>query len=326
MFLPLCLQKAIEEELMCFRAQDVIQAQKELSCAYRLHSEKIASKPAAFSPFLISRNLMRAAYVAARMPATFAAIAYCLSEICARAPFLSPQSLLDVGAGPGTSLWAALEVFPRLQKISLVEKDEAMMVLGKKFLTKTHHPSLEWLSLDLEKSPSFTSHDLVVCSYSLGELSAEAREEVVERAFAAAGQILLIIEPGTPAGFQRIVQMRDWLIRLGAHLVAPCPHALPCPLQGRDWCHFSARVERSALHRKVKEASLGYEDEKFSYLIVSKEPISLAASRVVRHPVKRSGHVRLTLCTSLGIEERVVSKKHGDLYKKARSIEWGDAF
>ena len=37
----------------------------------------------------------------------------------------------------------------------------------------------------------------------------------------------------------------------GANILAPCPHARPCPLAAPDWCHFSARVARSRLHREA---------------------------------------------------------------------------
>ena len=265
MRLPLLLQQAIEEEAALFNNQDLIRARKDLSTSYRTHFQE-RTKPH------MSHANERGSYLVSRMPATYAAIFFVLRELCQRVPSLKVESLLDLGAGPGTSLWCAKEFFPQLQKAVLVERDAAMISLGKKLLSHASFPKTEWLIADLEKTSSFLPHDLTICSYSLGELSLERAKEVCLSAFRSSKQMLVIIEPGTPRGFERILQMRRQLLSSGSHMVAPCPHALACPLKEGDWCHFSVRVVRSALHRRVKEASLGYEDEKFSYLIVSQSP------------------------------------------------------
>ena len=59
----------------------------------------------------------------------------------------------------------------------------------------------------------------------------------------------------------------------------------------RDWCHFAARVNRSALHRRLKEGQLGYEDEKYSYVAAAATGhlARPASGRIVRHPVFRKG-------------------------------------
>jgi len=135
--------------------------------------------------------------------------------------------------------------------------------------------------------------------------------------------VLVVIEPGTMKGSAHIRAVRQQLLDLGGQLIAPCPHKLACP---SDWCHFAARVERTRLHRQIKGGALGYEDEKFSYVIAAKEGAFACENRVVRHPIKGSGHVKLTLCTQDGKwEERIVSKKHGPLYRQARDADWGDS-
>jgi ribosomal protein RSM22 (predicted rRNA methylase) len=94
----------------------------------------------------------------------------------------------------------------------------------------------------------------------------------------------------------------------------------------RDWCHFAQRVERSAQHRKLKGAALGYEDEKFSYVIASRSSFPPVAARIVRHPQKHSGHVGLTLCGRLGLETRTVTRSDTQNYKLARQAQWGEAW
>ena len=110
-------------------------------------------------------------------------------------------------------------------------------------------------------------------------------------------------------------------------MAAPCPHALACPMVGGDWCHFAARLERTALHRKLKGGSLGYEDEKFSYVAFSKEVVELPPSRILSEPARHSGHVSLKLCTKAeGLQQPIISKKQGELYKQSRKAAWGDPF
>ncbi len=163
-------------------------------------------------------------------------------------------------------------------------------------------------------------------SYVLGELTPDARRAVVAEA-ARAGQAVVLIEPGTPEGYLRIREARDQLIGAGLHVAAPCPHDGTCPIEvGRDWCHFSARVSRSSLHRQVKGGSLPYEDEKFSYVAATRFPAEPAASRITRKPQIRKGLVLLDLCgpEGEGLTRSTVTKRHGDLYKAARDAEWGE--
>ena len=65
------------------------------------------------------------AYAFTRLPATYAAaiaVFNALREVCD----LEPQSLLDIGAGPGTAAFAAAEAFGSLTSIRLVESNAEM--------------------------------------------------------------------------------------------------------------------------------------------------------------------------------------------------------
>lgn len=309
------LNQAIEEEVSL--NSDLVQSRKEVTNAYRSHTSQ-GKNP------IIKSHSGRLSYLATRMPATYAALCFVFSELSKRTSPSSIKSMLDIGSGPGTSLWAGREFFPNLQKATLIERDRQMAELGEKLFSKATFPPHEWLLVDMEKA-SFAPHDLVICSYSLCELSSEKAKEVCLSAFVATEQYLVIIEPGTPTGYRQILALRKELLKAKVHMVAPCPHYLPCPLGKADWCHFSTRVARTSLHRRAKESVLGYEDEKFSYLIVSKFPHPLPEARILRQPQKRSGHVRLSLCTQKGLEERVISKKNKDLYKKAKDLGWGNS-
>ncbi|GAA0396854.1 small ribosomal subunit Rsm22 family protein [Microbispora corallina] len=167
--------------------------------------------------------------------------------------------------------------------------------------------------------------DLVTMAYVLGELPPDARDRAIRR-FAAGAGTVVVVEPGTPAGHARITAARDTLLALGMTTLAPCPHDAACPIvPGRDWCHFSVRLPRTPLHRRIKRASLGFEDEKFSYVVASRERRIPVGDRIVRHPAKRDGMVRLRLCVGDGdLRDEIVSRRDRNAYRAARDAAWGD--
>ncbi len=183
-----------------------------------------------------------------------------------------------------------------------------------------------WLDADLSHPTAFEEHDLVVISYAIGELSTRSVTRLISSAWEAA-RVLVIVEPGTPKGFGHVLDVRNAMISAGAKLIAPCPHHEECPLAAAgDWCHFAERVERSAIHRRVKSAALGYEDEKFSYVVAAKDPVVRPAARVVRHPQVHGGHMQLTLCTAKGLQQATITRSQKALYRAARKARWGDAW
>lgn len=267
--------------------------------------------------------------IISRLPATYAAIHQVLIAVKKRKPDLKIRSLLDLGAGPGTAMWAAMECFPELEKVTLIEKDPALAQLGKRLAANEEHQACRtatWNLADLEQTTDFSKHDLVIFSYSIGEISPSTLPDLINSGWQAAEQLFVIIEPGTPVGFERIRTIRKQLIDIGGHLIAPCPHQGTCPMTDGDWCHFAARVERSSIHRQLKSGILGHEDEKFSYMAATKIPYPLPSSRVIRHPLQRSGHTILTLCTNQGLQRATISKRTPEAYKQARKVEWGSTF
>lgn len=295
--------KKVEEILANASPSVLRRAQSVLSASYK---EKNSSES------IFSDEAKRLAYLATRFPATFAAVQSVLQNV----GFF--DTLLDLGAGPATATLAAIDLIPTVCA-TLVEKSKEAIALGKQLL-EGH----KWIASDMRDLKEFPKADLCILSYSLGEIKPFA--SFLDRLWNADIQTIAIIEPGTPAGYQTILEARSLFLEKGASIVAPCPHAKECPLKGNNWCHFSVRLERSKLHRFLKEGTLGYEDEKFSYLIVTKKPSSpVKGSRILRHPFKGSGFVRFNLCTEEGTNvERVVSRKDKELYRKSRDAEWGD--
>jgi ribosomal protein RSM22 (predicted rRNA methylase) len=74
----------------------------------------------------------------------------------------------------------------------------------------------------------------------------------------------------------------------------------------------------------LKKAELSYEDEKYSYLIFSREPLPAALSRIIRRPQINAGFVKLTLCGANEITQETFTKRDKATFKAARKIHWGD--
>src|SRR6185503_16504796 len=148
-------------------------------------------------------------------------------------------------------------------------------------------------------------------------------EHMVQKLWQAAQVVLIVIEPGTPRGFAAVRGIRDELLAAGAHMVAPCPAETPCPMADPDWCHFAARVERSSLQRRIKEGDLGFEDEKFSYVALAREPVALARARIVARPRHQPGLIVLETCTREGLGTERVTKRNREAYREARKAHWG---
>lgn len=264
-----------------------------------------------------------AAYLLSRLPATFSV---CMN-IFSQDDFLDCKSLLDIGSGPGTVVFACLELIDSIQKISIVERESLFIKKFKQIAEASNNSILKNTNifnknaLDID---DLDNHDLVTCSYVLNELSSDQQLNLVNKIFNKANKYIVLIEPGTPVGYKNIIAARNELLKLNCNIIAPCTHNNKCPLPADDWCHFKQRLERSSYQRVLKNAQESYEDEKFSYLIVSKNSVytNLGLKRIIRHPQIHKGHIDFKLCSNKGIEEITISKKD-DNYKASKKKEWG---
>lgn len=264
-------------------------------------------------------------YLAARLPATFAAIDHALAAAASAVPGFQPRRLLDAGAGPGTVRWAAAQRFASLEQVVEVEASASFRAVAGRLAEGQPLPPVERLALTLPTLPAAAQpFDLVVVSYVLGELPPETVEPLALALWERCGGVLVLVEPGTPAGFERLRRVRTRLVEAGAAILAPCPHAGSCPVVAPDWCHVAVRVERSRLHRRAKDASVPWEDEKLAYLVMGREAGLPAAARVIAPPRGAGGRIALRLCTPHGVTERVVTRRDGSALARARRLGWGD--
>lgn len=266
------------------------------------------------------------AYILYRMPATYGATFSALARLKEVCGSFSPSTMLDLGSGPGTAIIAAMENFPSLAKAEGIEKDEQFCELFSSYCHLLEGCETKIRRADLAKVSSLENPvDLMTAAYSCGELSKDLRSTWLKMA-SLHSKAIVIVEPGTPAGWKCILECREILQSHQMVVVAPCPHNNACPRVGTtSWCHMSVRLPRTSVHRRIKGGTLGYEDEKFTYLVAVHADVARPFGRIIRAPCHRSGHTHLTLCTRSGeVKETVVSRKHKEIYPFVKRAKWGD--
>ena len=313
------LRKALDAAVEGVPFRELRDAARRLSDVYRAGGHAATVHGA-------STPLGALAYAVTRMPATLAAARAVFRELRARTGDMPVTTLLDLGAGPATTLWAAAYELPGLRGATLVEPSRVMTTLAQQLLVGTSVLARVETTWQVEPSPvtpTDPSHDLVISGYVLTELDISERAQVVAHAWQACRQAVVVILPGSVAGFRVMLDARRQLLELGATVIAPCPHADSCPLPDDDWCHFGARLSRSSLHRRLKGGALPFEDEKFSYLVATRDVGAPAKARVLRRPVMTNRRVALKLCGGDGLRDETVTRSHREAYRVARKVGWG---
>ncbi|MGL5784297.1 MAG: small ribosomal subunit Rsm22 family protein [Alphaproteobacteria bacterium] len=275
------------------------------------------------------------AYLTVRLPATYAVLRTVLKKLKLFKGEDDPfKTLLDVGTGPGTALWAYQETFQGLEIFTGIDQSATFLRHAKKLLEPfSSHcvVTLEQRNFLKKGSAPLVPHELVILSYILNELSLEAAKSALTEAWRLSTSTLVLVEPGTSKSFKKFLEWREHLIHLGAFIWAPCPHLKACPLAPHptDWCHVHVRLPRSRRHQSIKQGTLAWEDESYLYLIASKTPCPQTGwSRVLHTPQKNPAHLRLSLCQPDGTydEQTLTKKKDVSRYQQARKVKWGDCW
>ena len=220
--LPPTLLAGIDELTRNVGRKELEQSARALSDAYRTGGTT-ASRA-------VRTTAEVAAYLVTRAPATYAAAAEVFRQTCAARPSFAPSSLLDLGAGPGVAAWAAIEAWPGIATASLVEAEVEMVRAGRSLAAHGTGAlrAAAWTVTDAGDVGS--EADLVVASYVLGELGPGSLVSFIHNAWARTADTLVIVEPGTTAGYERVLAARAAVIGAGGTTLAPCPHDTPCPL------------------------------------------------------------------------------------------------
>ncbi len=346
MNIPFEMQEAIEkliEERSISKIRDCVS-----SVCERYNNESGRGKT------LVKNEEEAVSYAISRMPGTFGAVKSTIKAFkealeghfgndAGGETEIGFQSLADIGSGTGAAVWAAASEFD-FEKITCFERESSMIEIGKHMLSYGEDvmKNAEWVQGDAVKGKDggFKA-DLVTASYIMNELKQEDRNGFLKMLWDTAEKAIILIEPGTKAGFQNVLSAREFFVKNGASVVAPCTFSTECPLTKDDWCHFSCRMQRSRVQKFVKGGDAPYEDEKFSYIAVLKTCLGEEISgtdgmkrtncigndaRIIRHPITNKGCIELKLCSERGIEDVKVTSRDKAQFKAARKAEWGDGW
>ena len=300
-----------------------------------------------------------------------------LHEVRRRLPAASFSRALDFGAGLTPLSWALHTLWDDDDdvpaEVVAVEPNQRLRELGAR-LTLDGGLPVRWTGVMPKIEPEQSPFDLVCSAYALAPLTSAAQARAVSELWErlAPGGLMMMIEPATAEGFATILAARELLAAplpgggadaaAAAQIIAPCPHALECPLvpgEGKvlPWlrrerqprsavCHSTQRVHESSvrnyLSRKRRKGNERRQHtESFCYLVVRRptpEETNAAAaagaaregwSRILRPPRKRRGHVLIDLCQPSGeAVSGFISQSKADPwhYRYARRSRQGDTW
>lgn len=302
---------------------------KELvSHAQKIH-ERYTVRDKEGSHFLHDREDVMA-YLGMRAPATYAQIYGALLQIQSVLPSFQPKSLLDIGSGPGTALWAAKTLWPTLTKATCIDQEKHFIAVGKEIAEKSHlSMEVSWTQKDIMLT-TVTNHDLIIVANVLNELSSSERKQLLEELTAHCTGILVIIESGTPLGFE-IVQKAAKAVSPRKTLLAPYVHG--AFVESHDyWIHFPQRFIRPEFQRRIRQhmrddslTASDWEEAKYSYVAASNNLPSLPIwARSVGPLDKQKGLLKIPVLTESSIETVTVLKRHKKEYNFVKELKWGD--
>ncbi|KAG6380818.1 mitochondrial small ribosomal subunit Rsm22-domain-containing protein [Boletus reticuloceps] len=274
------------------------------------------------------------AFASVILPAHYSAIYAVLRHVKHRlGASWNVDRVIDWGSATGSGLWAALNVFqkpsttpgeePLLANSTVVtylglDQREGLVSIAKQLLQNTE---LDALSATWRKSfhdeyrvdPAKGHSTIALSAFMLSaQPSPLSRKYMVKEIWDSGAQTIILIDHNSPAGFQNIAEARHLLLDLGrteidhpdmmdqpfrgSHVVAPCPHDRPCPLQRSGplglVCGFSQRLQRPTFVRRTKHAKQGHEDIGYSYVVIRRGPRPDSTALDARgRPVGRTGGV-----------------------------------
>src|SRR3954447_4812125 len=160
--LPAELKAALEAKLHGLPRGDAAERSARISQTYRSGGGSGAIRTGADA----------LAYALARMPATYAAVTASLNALCEFRPDFAPKSLLDIGAGPGTSTWAASAAFASLTDFTAVDTNIALRALALDLVGGSRISGIRYTQGEARAALTKSdAADLVVASYLVGEMS-----------------------------------------------------------------------------------------------------------------------------------------------------------
>jgi len=249
-----------------------------------------------------------AAYSLFFAPQTHARLTHILNELPAVPDTPKPLRILDLGCGTGAASWALLDHLGS-RPVALTAWDQSRPALRCLHDLFSSLRRARWPETTLRTTPaplddfatSSEPYDVILIHYVLNELSAEERRLLLSRASRALtpGGRLIICEPLVHDEGDYMRDLRAYaLADLNLHLMAPCPHALACPLEGP--CH-DVRTWKISQALQILNNSLRRDLRHLAYALLVLTPETPPASdtlctRLVGSPTHAKGQTTGPSC------------------------------
>ncbi len=273
------------------------------------------------------------AYLGMRVPATYAQLFGAMTQVKEVLPSWQPKSVLDIGCGPGTGVWAAKAVWESIESAVGIDEQRAFLQVGERLAVQTAFAAdCTWIKKDVRFGIEELreSADLVILGNVLNELHPEKQEKLLGQAFNAAKGVLIIVEPGTPGGCLLAGNCAEKMQHAGA-LIAPYINN-SFVMDQEYWLHFSQRFIRPGFQRRIRQhmrsssqMASDWEDAKFAYTAIAKIPAEITPwGRCVGLSEKQKGFLTIPLLTAEKITKMKVFKRDTRLYHYAKGLKWGE--
>lgn len=293
-----------------------------------------------WKPIKYDKNLCLQ-YLIIRAPAEYAVLKRVFNEIALRDKDFEPKSIFDFGSGVGTVVWAAHDFWSNsIKDYYCVDASSDMHNLATSILQNNNiynDPFIKTVHYRQFLPSSYRPHDIVVSSFSFFELQNwKERLKVLTTLWNNTTHYLVLIEIGSNAGYNLILEARDYILNasnqqnIECYVFAPCSHELECPrlsAEGkRTPCNFKMAYHQFPLSQLSYKTGI----QLFSFLILKKgkkPPLESRQCRIVRDVKLGHKHAVCHLCTNKGKLQSVfvtASKHKKSVYKCFRSSNWGD--
>jgi len=155
-----------------------------------------------------------------------------------------------------------------------------------------------------------------------GELAPGELVGFAQALWAATRRFSVVIEPGTPAGYGRIMQIRSLLIAAGAHVAAPARTNATARWSRRtgatspNGCRARATISRSRRQRAVR-------GREFSYVVASRAPPRRIDARVLRAAHGHQERHHRQAVHGYGLVSDTAARRDREAYRQRKSLALG---